>query len=510
MQAIVFVNRHGNELSPLNREYCPALLPVSNKSVIEYTLEDLSAAGVTQVKLVVSSHICELKALIKQGEAWGLQVDYFLSREQEDASKVLPRLALNKDESILLARGDILRSPCIQSFVEFSQQMKHSLVIAKINNLNAGLMMLPAAAPYTEALNWPLQSNSTQNQINNDTTQNQSVTQILHGECFMLSSLADYMTANQAVASAKVTGLTPPGRFYGSADKNNGFFLGAGAQTGQLQLQPAWGAIGDNSWVDDSVEMQQSVILGKNCIIDAQCRLTNCLILDNSYVGQALDVNAAIICKNQLLTPATGASITLDDNSIIALNAPVANDNKVAFSDRLSALLLFALGIILAPILLLMSLNIKQKRCVIKDKVTVNNQSYSSWRWNLNSLFFSRLPQLFLVITGKLNLFGCNPFICADTSPQQRSGSTATAKSDKPNKDSMPELLTLLTPTSKSAYGVYGPVQLLGNTMPNEEMQLIEAEFINNQQHRKYWRLIWQAMNHHGQHLDKQFNKEQI
>ncbi|WP_394494346.1 sugar phosphate nucleotidyltransferase [Shewanella sp. ENK2] len=55
MQAIVFANRTGNELAPLNQQYCPALLPVANKALVEYTLEDLASAGVTDVKLVICS-----------------------------------------------------------------------------------------------------------------------------------------------------------------------------------------------------------------------------------------------------------------------------------------------------------------------------------------------------------------------------------------------------------------------------------------------------------------------
>ncbi len=36
MQAIVFANRNGNELAPLDQQYCPALLPLANKALVEY------------------------------------------------------------------------------------------------------------------------------------------------------------------------------------------------------------------------------------------------------------------------------------------------------------------------------------------------------------------------------------------------------------------------------------------------------------------------------------------
>ena len=482
MQAIIFANRHGQELAPLNQYYNPALLPISNKSVIEYTLEDLASAGVKQVKLIVSTHIAAIKALVGNGEFWGLEVDYFLSREQEDASKVLARLAVDKTESVLVARGDMLRSPCIKAFVEFSQQMKQSLVIAKMNNQNAGLMMLPAAASHTEMLNWPL---TNQVVIPSDASAvlNEPVTQILHGECFMLTSLNAYMQANQAMAIAKIIGISPKGRFYSSADQANGFYVGAKTKTGPLRMQNAWGVIGDNTWIDESVELQQSCILGKNCLVDAQSSLKNCIILDDSYVGKGLNVNNAIVCKNTLITPGNGGAIKLNDDSILAKNHTLANTESVTLCDRSIALFLLCIGLVFSPLIATYCLvNAKKNKLtkglsigkpLIKEKVTLNNKHYSCWRWNVKSLWISRLPQLYLVVLGRLSLIGRSPFI-------------------KP-----------INPFSAYEYGIYGPLQLLihsavedaSATFPEEECDLIEDEFAQPLQKHKYWQLIKYVFN---------------
>lgn len=467
MQAIIFANRNGSELAPLSSYYCPALLPISNKSVIEYTLEDLAEAGVKRVKLVISTHVNEIKALVGNGELWGLEVDYFLSKEQEDASKIIPRLALDKTEPVLLARGDILRSPCINSFLQFSKQMSESFVIAKLDNQNAGLMMLPAAIKHTEKLNWPLSNDQTEHKASTQgNSMGNTVTQVLHGDCFMLNSLDEYMQANQAMALKKIVGATPKGRYCSSADEANGFYIGSQTKTGQLRMQNAWGVIGDNSWINESVNMEQSVIVGKNCLIEAKCRLKNCIILDDSYVGQGLNVSNAIICKDMLLTPQTGAAIRLNDDSIIARNHTVSPNNRVKRFDRLCALLLFMLGLLVSPLLLLISLTGSSKGWRIKERVELNNRVYSCWRWDLKSLFLSRLPQLYLVITGQLKLFGRTPFL----QPQQQS--------------------------TNSEYGLYGPLQLLPFTLPDEEKTLIETEFMLSKQKSKNLKLIRQSFSY--------------
>ena len=482
MQAIIFANRNGNELMPLNQFYSPALLPVSNKSVIEYTLEDLANAGIKQVKLVVSSQVYELKAAIGNGERWGLEIDYFLSRDQEDVSKVIPRLLLDKKQSILLARADMLRSPCIKSFVRFSEQMPSSFVIAKINNKNAGLLMLPAARSHTETLNWPLAN--TENLI--EQLEGDCVTQVLHGDCFMLDSLSNYMQANQSMAMAKVIGSAPTGRYISSATAANGFYVGAKTKTGQLRTQNAWGVIGDNSQIDESVDMQQNVIVGNNCLIDKKCCLNNCIILDGSYVGQDLNVSNAIVCQSLLITPDSGGYIEINDQCLIASNQ--VNDNSIAINDtgsnvslfqRLAASLLFAAGLMLSPLLIVNAIFSSSHKPLYRQQVTINNQKFNTWRWNVGSLFISRLPQLILVITGKLNLVGCSPF------------------NNYYEKHKKTQKYADLNFTANHEYGLYGPIQLHSNSdITHEEQMLIEAEFAQLKTNAKLLKLVKLSQSH--------------
>ena len=470
MQAIIFANRNGNELAPLNSHYCPALLPVGNKPVIEFTLEDLVDAQIDKVRIVISAQSTQIEKLVGNGEKWGLEVEYFLSREQEDVSSILPRLSLNADEAILLARADILRSPCIKSFVEFSKQMSDSHVIAKLANQNAGLMMLPGAKLFTKELNWPFTSNDA------SSDDQQSITQVLHGDCYMLDSLQNYMDANQALASATLSGVNPKGRYFSSAAKEQGFYIGAKTKSASLTMHNAWGVIGKNTWIDESVDMQQSIVVGKNCLIEKSCSLKNCLILDNSYVGQGLNVADTIISKDLLIKPESCGHLALVDASIISENRQVVNAKqkakRVTAIDRLQALALFSIGLLLAPLLLLISFITNPKQPVVKETIFIKGAKKTSHRWNISALFIARLPQLYWVISGKLALFGASPFEQKITSPN------------------------LLQHVEKpSLLGLYGPLQLVIDVQaPTEERQLIEAEFLCMNQRHKYWLLAAKSL----------------
>ncbi|WOT06332.1 NDP-sugar synthase [Shewanella youngdeokensis] len=465
MQAIIFANRHGNELAPLNEHYCPALLPVGNKAVIEFTLEDLADANISKVKIITSSQSAAIEKRIGNGEQWGLEVEYFLSREQEAVPKVLQRLSLDSNEAILLARGDMLRSPCIKSFVEFNQQISQGHVVAKLANQHAGLMMLPAATDLTSKISWPLAKIDT-------VTEQHSTTQILHGDSFMLDSLANYMSANQTMAAGKFVGAQPKGRYFSSSAADQGFFVGAKTNSDSLRMHNAWGVIGNNTWIDGSVDMQQSIVIGQNCLVGKACSLKNCLILDNTYVGQGLNVTDAIVSKGLLLMPTDGSHINLTDPSIIADNtqsAQIAPSQQVAKLDRLQAITLFVIGLMLAPLLLLMSLINQPHQIFIKESMQLNGKVITSRRWNINALFIARLPQLYWVITGHIALFGATPFAAsqADIAINNRS----------------------------STLGLYGPLQLVSHhSAPIEERQLIEAEYINTEQRSKYWLLVLRSL----------------
>ncbi|MCL1095747.1 sugar phosphate nucleotidyltransferase [Shewanella kaireitica] len=470
MQAIIFANRNGNELAPLDSHYCPALLPVGNKPVIEFTLEDLAAAQIDKVRIVISSQSAQIEKLVGNGEKWGLEVEYFLSREQEAVSTILPRLSLNADEAILLARADMLRSPCIKSFVEFSKQMANNHVIAKLANQNAGLMMLPGAKLFTKDLNWPITSNET------SSDDLQTITQVLHGDCYMLDSLQNYMDANQALASKKIIGMTPKGRYFSSGAKEQGFYIGAKTKSAALTMHNAWGVIGQNTWIDDSVDMQQSIVVGKNCLIEKACSLKNCLILDNSYVGQGLNVTNAIISKDLLIKPESCGHLALVDASIISENRQVVNAKqkakRVTTIDRLQALTLFSIGLLLAPLLLVISFLSHPKQPVVKETIFIKGAKRTSHRWNISSLFIARLPQLYWVISGKLALFGASPF---------------------EQKITTPNLLEHVE--IPSLPGLYGPLQLVIDVQaPTEERQLIEAEYLCMNQRNKYWLLVAKSM----------------
>ncbi len=472
MQAIILANRSGHELTPLDQYYCPALLPVGNRALIEYTLDDLSNAGITQVKLVLGPQAGDIEALLSKGERWGLDIDYFLCKEDEPASEVISRLLLTPEQPALLLRGDILRTPVIKAFIDFAKQFPKELVSAKIAGMPCGMIMLPGASANLDHLNWPLIAHPSAT-----ASKPQGVTLVLHGHQHHLDSLNDYLAANLNFASNRLARLKPQQRFQVN-ENGGGCYLAQkvrfnGAANGQ-------GMIGQCSQLDDNVRLDGDFVIGEHCLIDAGAQLSDSLVLPNTYVGRDLNLHRAIVCQRLLINLEHQGYISIEDESLIAPNRATqhrqgmtfkANDiSRVRLSDRLLALALLLLTL---PLQLAIGayLAILSKRPLVSSQHPTNNRGlgFRLKRWQVTNPLLASLPGLIQVLKGKLALFGDSPDCKADYSP-----------ADNGNLHGL-----------GATVGLWGPVQLLlPNDAPLEEKQLVALSFNAEPGKLKYLRLI--------------------
>ncbi|WP_299009804.1 NDP-sugar synthase [uncultured Shewanella sp.] len=471
MKAIIFANRHGNEIAPLNEYYCPALLPIGNKAVIDYTLEDLFHSDINDIKLVVSDHVDAIRDHVKNGEKWGLNIDYFLSQSQESSESILKKMSIDINESLLLIRGDMLRSPCIKKFIHFSKNIPQAFIQAKMNNQKAGLILLPAAQHFTNDINWPLnhQNEAIEESIYQSTQP--SVTQVLHGHCYMLNSFHSIMQANLNIANLTVPDITPMGRKFVSRNQNNkGFYIGTKTDPNLVHTQNANGIIGASTQMAPSVELKKTVVIGSNCLIEPKCEIENSVIFPNTYVGPRLKANEAMICQDLLISPKNNSCIRITDPVLITRNTPKEKVKKVSYLSRIIALIALLVSGLLLPVFFLLTLLSNSKKTLIKQTLIDNKgKKLNSYRWALSSPLLSRTPQLIYVITGQLDLFGHAP----------------KSSLEAYKKDTVYE----------TKYGILGPVQLfIDPNAPDEEKSLIEKCFENTQGKAKYLSLVWGAM----------------
>ena len=76
MKALVLAGGSGTRLRPITHTSAKQLLPVANKPVLFYCLEDLAGAGITDVGIVVGDTAPAVQDAVGDGSAFGLKVTY--------------------------------------------------------------------------------------------------------------------------------------------------------------------------------------------------------------------------------------------------------------------------------------------------------------------------------------------------------------------------------------------------------------------------------------------------
>jgi len=411
MKAILFANRDGTELAPLTDKTCVAMLPIAAKPLIEYALESLIMTEIREVILVVSYHAEHVEKHVKCGERWGHSVEYVLAHNNESPAHILKRLGNTLQESdYLLLRADMLQNVNLNQFVEQAKQLNAPEVVATIDNKSIGIALLSQkACKNSQLLNW--------NSIKQ--TQLYGAEQIqLEGQFALLDSLQNYFDTNFTAAQLDYTHLVINGRQINEQ-------LRVGRRTKVAETQHA--LVGDYCNIHQQTQLDNAV-LGHEVIIDRHAIIKDSLILNNTYIGEGVELTNAIVWGNQVIRLDLEAQVTLVDTLL------VADLNQAHFTQLLfnlgSRILGFGLLILSLPLWLIAFLfslfnmpkplfrrvQLLGNQQQISDTGECQLQSFTSWEWSTNIPILRYLPRLWAVAMGQIHIVGIRPPMASNPS----------------------------------------------------------------------------------------------
>lgn len=124
MKGLVLCAGKGTRLRPLTYTTAKHLIPIANKPVIQYTLDFMKNAGVTEIAIVVSPENKDLfMETLKDGREFGLSIEYVMQEQPKGiAHAVYQAKNFVKDEPFLMVLGDNLIfediSPVVENFTK--------------------------------------------------------------------------------------------------------------------------------------------------------------------------------------------------------------------------------------------------------------------------------------------------------------------------------------------------------------------------------------------------------
>lgn len=412
MQVLILADRIGRELLPLTDSTCPALLPVAGKPVIEHTLDLLGEAGIKKATIIIGHHADLLRAHLEEGKRWGMQLDYWLTRGEEDPVSALAQLpALHAEKSILVLRGDLLYNLPLKDFLEaFHAQQQTPFFGLVADPRPVAIIASPENPTALAALHW---ANLVAEDSHPEFTPSQ---QTETGWLRTLDSLAGYHQANLDAIGERLPGLVIPGR-----QTALGLTQGRNSKVSPQSLKLGMAFVGQDSQISATAEFYGEVVVGDHVIIEEHARLTDTLILPHTYVGEWVELRNAIVRGNDLIRVDTNTHLHLSDTFLLADLQKVSMGHSLSpFIHKLAGLFLLVLSLPLWPWArfsarqnnpqqLLRSSLLRGNRIEFTEFGERRRAEFLLWEWASPRPILRALPRLLAVISGDIRLVGVEP-----------------------------------------------------------------------------------------------------
>jgi glucose-1-phosphate thymidylyltransferase len=120
MKGLILSGGHGTRLRPLTHTGPKQLIPIANKPVLYYAIEDLKEAGVTEIGLILGTNMPEkVQEAVGDGSRFGVNITYIMQGEPKGlAHAVAVAQEFVGDESFIMYLGDNILKSGITEFVE--------------------------------------------------------------------------------------------------------------------------------------------------------------------------------------------------------------------------------------------------------------------------------------------------------------------------------------------------------------------------------------------------------
>lgn len=396
MRAVIIATGYRPELEPLIGDRPSCLFKLLDKPILVHVLEALKTRHIQQVDIILH-HLPEvIEKLINDGRRWGIKATYHLAKDINRPLFPLKPILAASQEDILLATGDGL--PLLPKNLEASAP---TFFFHNGSWTGWGIFNTKTLVTETQPLTrWPIALHDAHRaEIAN---------------FFTAHTFADLHDGNMRLLETPHTDM-----LLSSSAKQieRGIWLSRGVvlHPSVTLVPPLF--IGEHCHINERCRIGPNVVIDHGCVIDANSTISQAMICEHSYVGEALEVVNSIVDRQHLVSLALDTQVTIPDDHLL-------NDLKKPWLRRAIPHLLERI-VALSGLLLLLPVWLPQvlRGRVCKKNVVTLPASPDPAQWQTFSLLTSedkskplkgsqlssRALQLVNVLQGDAHLVGVSP-----------------------------------------------------------------------------------------------------
>jgi glucose-1-phosphate thymidylyltransferase len=145
MKGLILSGGAGTRLRPITHTSAKQLVPVANKPILFYGIEDMAAAGITEIGIVVGDTRHEIEAAVGDGSRFGVRVTYIPQDEPLGlAHCVLIARDFLGDDDFVMYLGDNMLEQGLEEFIERFEAAQQASATPTLDH-GTGAAAAPAA-----------------------------------------------------------------------------------------------------------------------------------------------------------------------------------------------------------------------------------------------------------------------------------------------------------------------------------------------------------------------------
>ncbi|MDJ0702253.1 MAG: glucose-1-phosphate thymidylyltransferase [Leptolyngbyaceae cyanobacterium MO_188.B28] len=315
MKALILSGGKGTRLRPLTYTGAKQLVPVMNKPILWYGIENIVASGVTDIGIIISPETGdEIRALTGNGERFGARISYILQESPAGLAHAVKTAQPFLGESpFLMYLGDNLIQDQLHTFIEkFKQNHLDALILLKhVNNPTAfGVAKLDSQGRILQLVEKPKEppSNLALVGIYFFSPQiHQAISAIRpsqRGELEITDAIQQLIHHSQSVEACELLGWWLDTGKKDDLLEANRILLDTSLFASALCFENSKSHITGRVKVGEDTQIIQSTIRGP-VVIGENCRIENCFIGPYSSIGDNVTLVNAEIDHSVVLEGAT-------------------------------------------------------------------------------------------------------------------------------------------------------------------------------------------------------------